>query len=272
MPLLKTFTDIWRGINTPSVGTAPKAPSIKQGFSSAGLSEGWTSIKRAAPSAAAAAIAPSVAASGIMRTSAGIASRVGGQATKTALKNLGQYTLAHPINSLKIGAIGTVGGIVAYNAVKENPKIVSEGVPAVTGFLSDLGKTGGEISKSSSFGEAYGHLRDFTTQHPIGSIVGASGLIAAGGAIAANLVSGALTRDKLEDVKQAIIGAPSSSGEDSGDGYMPTTASYEIVPDNTPQKRIARRSARRKSKSINRSPITIRNYNILGVSRHGKYC
>lgn len=270
MSILSSLTDIWKDINKRPVSQVKlTSPPLKDAFSSASVKESFNMLKRAAPSAAAAASAPVIVGSGLIRTGLSVGLPIVKRGAVTASKNLGSYTLAHPINTLKIGAITTAGGIVGYNAIKANPKIVSEGVPAAAAGLSDFGGTIGDVSKSKTFGEAYGHLKDFIQEHPVIASAGIGGALIAGG----SGINTLLTRQKLDEIKDVIQQQQplTASGASEGGGdYTPTSSSMEIVPDVTPQKRAVTRYKRRKTKSINRSPITIKNYNILGV-RSGKY-
>ncbi len=201
---------------------------------------------------------------------AGAFTAVGG-AARTAASNAGKYTLSHPISALKIGGLSVVGGIIGYNAIKTNPQIITKGVPAINTALSDAGTTIGEISKAPSFGDAFGHLRSFVQEHPIaatGAAVAGLGMIGA-----ASLLNTAVTKENTAALKN-YSSVESSGGSGavlplSGD---PNTNSYNLVPDTVPEqsKSVKKYSYRkRKTKSINRSPITIKNYNILGVKRYG---
>jgi len=244
----------------PNVYLAPKPVSFKEGFSKKGISEGLSNIKAAIAPAAVAAAAPVVAASGLLSSLIGISKPSIGLAAKKAASAGGSYALQHPIKSL--GIIGS--GVVVAGAIKENPKLASQ-LPSATGkALSDLGQTIGKTSKSQSFSEAFGHLVDYTKEHPIASIGGA---LLVGGAAAKSIFPAiATTRQTAAINKQTEIiqglGSQSMPSMASPSYIEPatTTTSWEQSELTTTKKSYP---AKRKAKNINTRPINIRNYNIL---------
>jgi len=148
----------------------------------------------------------------------GSVARTGGQALKS-------YAKANPLKAVGYGSLGVASGIVGGAALKENPQLAKDLPSATYNVLSDVGTTGGKVTKSKSFSEAFGHLKGFVQEHPIASTVG--GLVA-GGVVAKGIIPAIATFRQTEAIQEqtaAIQKATSGAITQS----MPSMASPSYI-------------------------------------------
>lgn len=192
----------------------------------------------------------------------------------------------------------TAGLVGAGYFSKASPQQTITGAGQITGnTISGLYNVGGNIQGFSQAPSLTSGAKIFQENPVIAGGLAAGAAILAGKG-AANLVSNILNTSATRENTAAILGGGGPNNSFSGGmpittgsptiesatpsskslmGAAPTIAgtaqpvssSMELIPEEQAKKRAITPYKRKKTKNINKSPITIRNYNIMAVRNHG---
>jgi len=258
--------------NRDPKGNILKAPSTATSISN---KDTLPFIRKAVGQGAIAVSAPIVATSGAVSTLSRAAAPIVAQTAKSAGTSVLNFIKANPIKS-------AVGGLIGFGAVRENPKLITEIPSKTSSGLVNVGANIGKFTEEPSVSSAL----DIYKQNPfIAGGLTAAGLGLSAAAIAPTISSISQTQ-AIREQTAAITSATSglTSGSDLGSGlindkaittlpYVPPLAASSTYPDpNTQLTSYTNREPttykkRKKSKTINRSAINIRN-NILIANRN----
>lgn len=147
-----------------------------------------------------------------------------------------------------------IQGFSEAPSLKTGGKIFSDN-PIITGALL----TGGALVAGKGISSIVGTiLNTEATRENTAAILGSGGPNQ-------SIISGSPSEVSSSPLSKSLMGtAPTIKGSD-----QPISSSMELIPEDQAKKRSITPYRRRKTKSINKSPITIRNYNIMAVRKNG---